>query len=74
MTSGCVHVHVTDGQITKVFLHLTYLPSDGIIHLTPDATMSIEDFLSSHPLDADEVTVAACKSFFDLGDESIRAE
>ena len=73
MCEGCVHVHVVDGVITKVFIHLTGLPSNGVVHLVPDATLRIEEFLESHPRDADEVYLAASKVFFDLGDESIRA-
>ena len=74
MCKGCVHVHVADGLVTKVFLHLTDLPSDGIIHLSPDAALSMEKFLESHPRDAEEVHIAARKDFFDLGDESIQVE
>jgi hypothetical protein len=73
MCKGCVHIHVADGVITKVFLHLTDLPNDGVIHLIPDATLSTEEFLESHPRDADEVYTAARKDFFNLGDESIQA-
>ena len=72
MCKCCVHVHVADGLVAKVFIHLTDLPSDGIIHLIPDAALSIEEFLESHPRDADEVHIAARKDFFDLGDESIQ--
>ena len=74
MCEGCVHVHVADGVIIKVFLHLTDLPSSGVVHLIPDVTLSTEQFLESHPRDTDEVHMAACKRFFDLGDESIQAE
>jgi hypothetical protein len=73
MCKGCVHIHVADGVIAKVFLHLTDLPRNGIIHLIPDATLSPEEFLESHPRDAGEVYIAARKDFFDLGDESIQA-
>ena len=73
MCKGCVHVHVEGGVITKVFLHLTNLPDGGVIHLTPDATLSTEEFLKSHPRDADEIHVPARKEFFDLGDGSIQA-
>lgn len=68
---GCVHVHVSDGVITKVFLHLTDLPNNGVVHLAPDATLSVEEFLESHPRDTNEETIAARKEFFDLGDDSI---
>jgi len=60
--------------VAEVFIHLTNLPSDGVIHLIPDAALSIEEFLESHPRDADEVHIAARKDFFDLGDESIQVE
>ena len=72
MTAGCVHVHVTDGQIVKVFLHLTDLPRDGVIHLTPDTTLGTKEFLSSHPIDANEIIVSPSTSFFDLGDDSVQ--
>jgi hypothetical protein len=74
MTTGCVHVHITDGNIVKVFLHLTDLPSDGVIHLSPDEVLSAEAFMSTHPSDADEVAVAPCREYFDLGDDSVQAE
>jgi hypothetical protein len=74
MTTGCVHVHFTDGKIAKVFLHLTDLPRDGVIHLTPDTTMSTNEFLSTHPTDAHEVPVTPCKNFFDLGNDSVKVE
>jgi hypothetical protein len=73
MCRGCVHVHVADGTVAKVFLHLTDLPSDGVVHLSPDATLSTEEFLESHPKDAGEVHIAARRDFFDLGDESVQA-
>lgn len=71
MCKGCVHVHVADGVITKVFLHLSDLPDNGVVHLSPDAVLGTEGFLESHPRDAGEVYIAARKDFFDLGDESI---
>lgn len=71
MCKGCVHVHVADGAITKVFLHLTDLPANGVVHLIPDAILRTDEFLESHPRDAGEVYVAVHKEFFDLGDQSI---
>ena len=74
MCRGCVHVHVTNGEISKVFLHLTDLPTDGVIHLSPDDILTNEQFLEAHSIDANEVHLAACERFFDLGDDSVQVE
>ncbi len=74
MCKGCVHVHVADGVITKVFLHLTDLPDNGVVHLTPEVILSAEEFVKSHPIDASELHMAAHGNFFDLGDEAIQPE
>ena len=71
MTQGCVHVHVADGVITKVVLHLSALPAEGVVHLVPEEELTVAEFLSSHPIDAGEVDMPPSKQFFDLGDDVI---
>lgn len=69
---ACVHVFTDDdGKIIKVFVHLTNLPPNSVVHLSQDAIYSFEEFASSHPRDTGEIYHAPCREFFDLGDESI---
>jgi hypothetical protein len=68
---GCVHVHVKGGKITNVFSHLTNLAENCVVHLTPDAIFSEEQFVQSHPQDQNELCTKPHKTVFDLGDESI---
>jgi len=68
---GCVHVHIKDGSITNAFSHLTNLPRNCIVHLVPDAVLSEEEFLQSHPQDKNEVQIESKGMVFDLGDESV---
>jgi hypothetical protein len=73
MAKGCIHVHVVDGKIVNVFLHLTDLPESGVIHLSPDEVLSADGFLATHALDADEAIMSPSRECFDLGDDSVRA-
>jgi hypothetical protein len=68
---GCVHVHVKDGNIANVFSHLTDLPENCVIHLVPDAVLSEEQFIESHPVDENELRMEPKRTVFDLGDEAI---
>ena len=68
---GCVHVHMKDGGIANVFSHLTNLPENCVIHLVPDAVLSQEQFIESHPQDKNETHMEPGQRIFDLGDESV---
>ncbi len=71
MTKGCVHVHVANGKVTKVVLHLSELPANGVVHLVAEEDLTMAEFLSSHPMDAGEIYMPVSNQFFDMGDDSI---
>ena len=68
---GCVHVHIKSGNIVNVFSHLTNLPENCVVHLVPDAVLSEDEFLQSHPHDRNEIHTEPKGTILDLGDESI---
>lgn len=69
--TGCVHVHLKDGDVSNVFLHLSGLPENGVVHLVPDDILSIEEFVESHPMDKNELSLQPQKIVYNLGDESV---
>ena len=71
MTQGCIHVHIKDGKITNIFSHLTDLPTNGVVHLSPDQTLTESEFKLSHPHDKNELSMTDTSKIFNLGSDSI---
>ncbi len=74
MTKGCVHIHFKDGDITNVFCHLSEFPGNGVIHLVVDKIYTNEEFIDSHPMDKNEVSMESAGGIYNLGKESIEAK
>lgn len=74
MITGCVHIHVKDGKINNIFCHLSDLPNNGVVHLSPEQNLTEIEFRSSHPNDVGELTIDMVNTIFDLGGSSIRGD
>lgn len=71
MLEGCVHIHIKDGDIKNIFCHLSALPENGVVHLSPDKVMTDDEFRESHPHDKNELISNGDKKIFNLGSCSI---
>ena len=72
--SGCVHIHIKNGDVTNIFMHLSGLPENGVVHLVSEKVLSETQFVESHPMDKDEIQIAPKKMIYNLGDTSIHLE
>lgn len=73
-TKGCVHIHIKEGKIKKVFSHLSDFPDECIIHLIPDAVLTDEKFRKNHAADIDELKAKPQEKIYSLGDNSYKQE
>ena len=71
MIKGCVHIHIKDGEIKNIFCHLSDLPENGVIHLSPNKIMTDSEFRESHPHDKNELILNTNKKIYNLGSNSI---
>jgi hypothetical protein len=72
---GCVHIYVKNGKMINAFSHLTNIPENCIIHLSPDAVFfTEEEFEQDHYRYgiSDELKLNANPQgkIYDLGDTS----
>ena len=72
--TGCVHIHIENGDVTNIFMHLSGLPENGVVHLVSEEVLSEEQFVESHPQDKDEIQMKPMKKIYDLGNDSIHIE
>lgn len=68
---GCFHIHIEDGKIKNVFSHLGDLPQNGVIHLLPDKSYTLDKFVETHPYDLDEINVPYVGKIHELGPLSV---
>ena len=54
---GCIHMIFKNGRCIDFNAHLQNIPNTGnfILHLKPDAILSIEEFKKTHPEDIREL-------------------
>lgn len=74
MIKGCVHAHIKGRKIMNVFSHLTGLPDNGVVHLSPDNVFFSADFAINHPDDINEIYVKEEGMIFELGKKNIAIE
>ena len=71
MVEGCIHIHIKDSEIKNIFCHLSGVPENGVIHLSPDQVMTDKEFIESHPHDKHELKVSVSNKIHDLGSDSV---
>jgi hypothetical protein len=71
--NGCFHLHVKDGEIQNAFSHLTLREGEYVLHMKVEKVYSPQEFVASHPPDADELKIEPKQKIHNLAGNSIVA-